>query len=243
MGELNLEGLVADFALGMEKADAKRPQQISTRSGKAYQPGLGPHTEARTIDLVMAELETTRPDVYGEHATGVPCPGVSPIKRRDLVVGGWAVEAKMLRIMGDNGKPNDNMLMHILSPYPQHRSADLAAHIRGENVCHGTYGVFQRLMLPDPEHAPTSGPQSLVYTPVPINIPLELRFPVLRVDRRLSPMDWTAMPEATIDKDRQKSLRKHDIGLHQHFAGPDREVLAKTVAEAVEFGPKLRFWP
>jgi hypothetical protein len=25
--------------------------------------------------------------------------------------------------MGDNGKPNDNMLMHILSPYPKHRSA------------------------------------------------------------------------------------------------------------------------
>jgi hypothetical protein len=29
----------------------------------------------------------------------------------------------MLRLMGDNGKSNDNMLMHILSPYPGHRSA------------------------------------------------------------------------------------------------------------------------
>jgi hypothetical protein len=29
----------------------------------------------------------------------------------------------MLRLMGDNGKPNDNMLMHILSPYPHDRSA------------------------------------------------------------------------------------------------------------------------
>lgn len=29
----------------------------------------------------------------------------------------------MLRLMGDNGKPNDNMLMHILSPYPRDRSA------------------------------------------------------------------------------------------------------------------------
>jgi hypothetical protein len=26
----------------------------------------------------------------------------------------------MLRFMGDNGKPNDNMLMHILSPYAKH---------------------------------------------------------------------------------------------------------------------------
>jgi hypothetical protein len=25
--------------------------------------------------------------------------------------------------MGDNGKPNDNMLMHILPPYPNDRSA------------------------------------------------------------------------------------------------------------------------
>jgi hypothetical protein len=29
----------------------------------------------------------------------------------------------MLRILGDNGKANDNILMHILSPYPAHRSA------------------------------------------------------------------------------------------------------------------------
>jgi hypothetical protein len=31
----------------------------------------------------------------------------------------WAIEVKMLRLMGDNHKPNDNMLMHILSPYPR----------------------------------------------------------------------------------------------------------------------------
>jgi hypothetical protein len=29
----------------------------------------------------------------------------------------------MMRLMGDNGKPNDNILTHILSPYPQQRSA------------------------------------------------------------------------------------------------------------------------
>jgi hypothetical protein len=30
---------------------------------------------------------------------------------------------KMLRLMSDNNKPNDNMLMHILWPYLAHRSA------------------------------------------------------------------------------------------------------------------------
>jgi hypothetical protein len=29
----------------------------------------------------------------------------------------------MLLLLGDNGLPNDNMLMHILSPYPEHHSA------------------------------------------------------------------------------------------------------------------------
>ena len=33
------------------------------------------------------------------------------------------LEGKLLRLKGDNGKPNDNMLMHILSPYPKHHSA------------------------------------------------------------------------------------------------------------------------
>jgi len=33
------------------------------------------------------------------------------------------VELKLLRLLGDNGKQNDNMLTHILSPYPKHRSS------------------------------------------------------------------------------------------------------------------------
>jgi hypothetical protein len=35
----------------------------------------------------------------------------------------WAIEVKMLRLLGDNGRPNDNMVTHILSPYPTHNSA------------------------------------------------------------------------------------------------------------------------
>jgi hypothetical protein len=37
----------------------------------------------------------------------------------------FMIEAKMMRLMGDNGKPNNNILTHILSPYPQQRSAAL----------------------------------------------------------------------------------------------------------------------
>lgn len=68
------------------------------------------------------------PERYRERLhTSVPYPGASR-QKCDLCVGSvpqweWAVEVKMLRLMGDNGKPNDNMLMHILSPYPKDRSA------------------------------------------------------------------------------------------------------------------------
>ena len=69
-----------------------------------------------------------KPGLYGARLrTDVPYCGGSR-QKCDLCIGlmphwDWAVEIKMLRLMGDNGKPNDNMLMHILSPYPADRSA------------------------------------------------------------------------------------------------------------------------
>ena len=63
----------------------------------------------------------------GRTYTGIPYPS-NPYQKCDLCIGerstwDWSVEVKMLRFIGDNGKPNDNILMHILSPNPQHRSA------------------------------------------------------------------------------------------------------------------------
>jgi hypothetical protein len=118
---------VLDFARGIAAADARAPQAVGTRSGLPYQPGIGPHTEASTVSLVMKELHALEPKRYGAFQTGVPYPAL-PRQRCDLCLGSagdwsWVVEVKMLRLMGDNGKLNDNMLMHILSPYPAHRSA------------------------------------------------------------------------------------------------------------------------
>jgi len=64
--------------------------------------------------------------VYGSAKVNVPYPNA--IRQRcdlalDSAHGTWYVEAKMMRLMGDNGKANDNILTHILSPYSQHRSA------------------------------------------------------------------------------------------------------------------------
>jgi hypothetical protein len=98
------------------------------RSKVPFQPGIGPHSEAQTIDLIVGELSRKKPEAYsGKLHTGVKYPRL-PRQKCDLCVGQpgqweWVIEVKMLRMLGDNGKVNDNMLMHVLSPYPQHRSA------------------------------------------------------------------------------------------------------------------------
>src|SRR5262245_39374525 len=125
---LSLPRIVDDFAAGMAAVDARRPQASSARTEKLYQPGLGPHTEAQTVNMVLSELASSQPQSYARaYKLEVPYLNASRSKC-DLCLGpngdwSWAVEIKMLRLMGDNGKPNDNILMHILSPYPAHRSA------------------------------------------------------------------------------------------------------------------------
>lgn len=110
------------FADGIRSADADRPIAFNQRSGDAFQPSIGPHTEKATVDLVLAAIaDGQSPAIERE----VPYPRL-PRQRCDIVVAGnpgWAIEVKMLRFRGDNNKSNDNMLLHLLSPYAKHRSA------------------------------------------------------------------------------------------------------------------------
>jgi hypothetical protein len=123
---IELARLVEDFAVAFRQADGRGPQAAGSRTGRSYQPGIGPHTEDQTLRLVVDEL--VRLDVaYMPRSFSVPYPG-APRQRCDWCLGSppgwdWAIEAKLLRLFGDNGKLNDNMVMHILSPYPAHHSA------------------------------------------------------------------------------------------------------------------------
>ena len=121
-----LPDLAMDFAAAVTAADAKRPVAINQHTGVSFQPGIGPHSELRTVRLVVEEMQAAQPERYPTVMFDIPYPD-KPRQKCDLVLGEQPdrlyVEAKLLRILGDNGKLNDNMLMHILSPYPQHRSA------------------------------------------------------------------------------------------------------------------------
>jgi hypothetical protein len=124
---LDLADLVGDMAISIKSIDARRPQAANARTGALYQPGIGPHPETQAVGLLVSELASLAATRYASRLhIGVPYP--KGRQKCDLCIGeagswDWAVEVKMLRLMGDNGKPNDNMLMHILSPYPNDRSA------------------------------------------------------------------------------------------------------------------------
>lgn len=115
------------FGKAMESVDAQRPVASNARTGVPFSPGIGPHTERATIQLVSKEMEKLGHVAHGLMRSEIPYPK-TPRNKCDLCIGSepswdWVIEIKMLRLMGDNGKPNDNILMHILSPYPEHRSA------------------------------------------------------------------------------------------------------------------------
>jgi hypothetical protein len=125
---LDLATIVSDFAVCMKFADARQPKAVNIRSKEPFQAGIGPHSESQVVKLVTDEMVLYHPALYKDSiVTSVPYPEF-PRQKCDFCIGNassweWAIEVKMLRFLGDNGKLNDNILMHILSPYPEHRSA------------------------------------------------------------------------------------------------------------------------
>lgn len=73
---IDLAQLVKDFAAAIQRADGRKPQATGSRTRRAYQPGIGPHTESQTIRLVANEL-VTLDQAYAAYALDVPYPGTS----------------------------------------------------------------------------------------------------------------------------------------------------------------------
>jgi hypothetical protein len=82
---LSLDHVVRDIAAAIAAVDARRPIARSSRSAAVYQPGIGPHTEAKTLELAAAELRSRLPDIYASSRLSVPYP-TTPRQRCDLVV-------------------------------------------------------------------------------------------------------------------------------------------------------------
>ena len=95
---------------------------FTSRTGRVYKPGIGPYSEDRAVDLILAEMKTSNTHAYGRLACRVPyaksrqtCDVVLPSE--------WMIEVKMARFYGDNSKPDDTSLKDLLSPFDVDHSA------------------------------------------------------------------------------------------------------------------------
>ena len=90
---IQLSQFVQALAEGIKIADAKGPVAVNQRSGKPFNPGIGPHSETATLGLALDALDSERlPPVRRE----VSYPAI-PSRKCDLVLDdqlGWAIEVK-----------------------------------------------------------------------------------------------------------------------------------------------------
>jgi hypothetical protein len=96
---MDLHGLVKSITDVLKTFDSERPVH------KSFQAGIGPFGEPQIVNEIAKRLT----------ANGTP----SRTKRTpDLVLEeGWAVEFKIVRPFGDNGKEAENWSVNLLHPY------------------------------------------------------------------------------------------------------------------------------
>lgn len=118
---MELPELALRFATALQAVDRKRPAH-TTRTGRRYQAGIGPHPENVAMRLMLDEFSQPTALPAGQF---IPYPN-SPRSKCDLWIGDspeWVIEVKMARLDGDNGKRDDTAVGQILSPYASDHSA------------------------------------------------------------------------------------------------------------------------
>src|SRR6266536_3125645 len=107
------------------RADALRPVATSQRGTRTYQPGIGPHAENAAVGLALEQLRQVPRYATVKLGQFLPYPG-APRQKCDMWLGDpleWAIEVKMARFVGDNGRVDDMAVKDVLSPYAADRSA------------------------------------------------------------------------------------------------------------------------
>jgi len=101
--------LVRDLANAFQAVDASGARH------KEFQPGLGPFGEAPAVAAALVELKKANPSGYS----------AAIVKRLPdlLIPGKWALEFKIVRPYGDNGKPAEHWSENVLHPYPGNTSS------------------------------------------------------------------------------------------------------------------------
>ena len=101
-GTVELQEVVTDLASSLISLDT------CGKPWKHFQPGVGPYGEPQLLRYVAQSLN------------GLPAYGRTVQTRRTpdlLILGHWAIEFKLARPFGDNGKEAENWSVNLLHPY------------------------------------------------------------------------------------------------------------------------------
>ncbi len=117
---LPLSELANDFADALYAVDAGRPQGRSRT--RVYQHGVGPLSESEATESALKYLrQGSRSTTY---AMAAECPYPNSRQICDVVIPGeWAIEVKLARPYGDNGREAEHWSENLLHPYPGTTSA------------------------------------------------------------------------------------------------------------------------
>jgi hypothetical protein len=106
---VDLEALVADVADALAAVDAARFVH------KEFQAGIGPFGEADAVRASLHWLMQSKPADYS---------GAKTKRLPDLLIPScWAVEFKVIRPFGDNGRPAEHWSENVLHPYAGNTSS------------------------------------------------------------------------------------------------------------------------
>src|SRR5262249_23748873 len=98
---LSLEIVASDVANAIVDIDASEPPF------KQFQKGAGPFGEPQLVKLISERLN--RLPAYGAKTVTKRTPDL-------LIRGQWAIEFKLVRPFGDNGKEAENWSVNLLHP-------------------------------------------------------------------------------------------------------------------------------
>ena len=100
---MELQEVAADVMNALLAVDSSR------RPFKQFQPRVGPYGEPQLLKLIAGHLNTLAK--YGNRVVTKRTPDL-------LIPNEWALEFKITRPFGDNGKEAENWSVNLLHPYP-----------------------------------------------------------------------------------------------------------------------------
>lgn len=99
---MELRTVVTDIADALKAVDSSR------EPFKTYLPGVGPYGEPQLLKLVCQHLNSS--SRYASFVKTMRTPDL-------LIKGHWALEVKIVRPFGNDGRPAENWSVNLLHPY------------------------------------------------------------------------------------------------------------------------------